>query len=57
MQKMLDLKWKTDEVMKVILSYSKKGKIDDIDYREMFLLFASKRKLKLMSAMINNEEL
>ena len=57
MQIMLELKWKTVDIMKVLLSYSKKGKIDDTDFREMFLLFASKRKLKLMSSMINNEEL
>lgn len=36
--------------------YSKKGKIDSIDLRELFLLFAMKRKLKLMSHLINSDD-
>ena len=42
--------------MEVLKNYSKKGKIDPIDMREMFLLFAIKRKIKLMSYMINSDE-
>ena len=53
---MLELKWKTDEIIQVLNNYSKKSKIDNIDQRELFLMFAIKRKLKLMSHMINNED-
>jgi len=54
---MLELKWKTSDIIKILQNYAKKGKIDDTDFREMFLLFAMKRKLKLMSNMINSDEL
>ena len=40
----------------VLCNYSKKGQIDNIDLRELFLIFAMKRKLKLMSHMINSED-
>lgn len=53
---MLELKWTTDEIIQVLNNYSKKSKIDNIDQRELFLMFAIKRKLKLMSHMINNED-
>ena len=53
---MLELKWKTKEILEVLKNYSKKGKIDTVDLREMFLMFAVKRKIKLMSYLINGEE-
>jgi hypothetical protein len=53
---MLDLRWKTKEIKEVLKNYSKKGKIDTIDLREMFLMFAVKRKIKLMSYLINGDE-
>ena len=53
---MLELKWKTDEIIEVLGNYNKKGKIDNLDLRELFLMFAMKRKLKLMSHMINSED-
>lgn len=55
-QVMLELKWKSKDIMEVLKNYSKKGKIDMIDLREMFLMFAVKRKIKLMSYLINSEE-
>jgi hypothetical protein len=51
---MLELKWKSSEIQDVILKYSKKGKIDSTEIREMFLMFAIKRKIKLMSFLINH---
>jgi len=42
--------------MWVLGNYSKKGKIDSIDLRELFLMFAIKRKLKLMSHLINSDD-
>ena len=42
--------------MEVLKNYSKKGKIDSVDIREMFLMFAVKRKIKLMSYLINGDE-
>ena len=53
---MLELRWKTKEILEVLKNYSKKGKIDMIDLREMFLMFAVKRKIKLMSYLINGDE-
>ena len=53
---MLDLKWKSNEIREVLVNYSKKGKIDSSDMRELFLMFAVKRKIKLMSFLINAEE-
>ena len=38
------------------MNYSKKSKIDSIDIRELFLMFAVKRKIKLMSFLINGEQ-
>lgn len=55
-QVMLELKWKTKEILEVLKNYSKKGKIDMIDLREMFVMFAVKRKIKLMSYLINGDE-
>lgn len=55
-QVMLDLKWKSKDIREVLVNYSKKGKIDSIDMRELFLMFSVKRKIKLMSFLINAEE-
>lgn len=44
------------EVRTVILNYCKKGKMERNDLRELFLLFAIKRKIKLMSFLVNSEE-
>jgi hypothetical protein len=55
-QIMLELKWKSTQIIWVLSNYSKKGKIDSIDLRELFLMFAMKRKLKLMSHLINSED-
>jgi len=53
---MLEQKWSSMRIRETILSYCKKGKLETTDEREMFLLFAIKRKLKLMSFMINSDE-
>jgi hypothetical protein len=53
---MLELKWKSKQIIWVLSNYSKKGKIDNLDIRELFLLFAMRRKLKLMSHLINSED-
>lgn len=53
---MLERKWKTADIKDVLFKYSKKGKIDGQDVREMFVLFAMKRKIKLLSYLINGEE-
>ena len=55
-QIMLELKWKSAEIVTILSNYYKKGAIDSIDKRELFLLFAMKRKLKLMSHVINSED-
>jgi len=56
-QIMLELNWKTKEIIIVLTNYNKKSKIDPVlDARELFLMFAMKRKLKLMSHMINSED-
>jgi hypothetical protein len=52
---MLELNWKSSEISEVLTNYSKKGKIDSVDLRELFLMFAIKRKIKLMSLLINIE--
>ena len=54
-QVMLELKWKSKEIKEVLINYQKKGKIDSIDLRELFLMFAVKRKIKLMSMLINSD--
>ena len=54
-QIMLEQKWKTGEIKEVLLNYSKKGKIDSTDMRDLFLMFAMKRKIKLMSMLINDD--
>ena len=55
-QIMLELKWSSEEIKSVLKKYSKKGKIDTMEIREMFLLFAMRRKIKLMSYLINGDE-
>jgi hypothetical protein len=55
-QIMLELKWKSQEIVIILANYYKKGGIDSIDKRELFLLFAMKRKLKLMSHVINSDD-
>ena len=55
-QVMLELRWKSKDIKELLVNYSKKGKIDSIDLRELFLMFAVKRKIKLMSFLINAEE-
>lgn len=55
-QVMLELKWRTKEIKEVLINYSKKGKIESVDIRELFLMFAVKRKIKLMSMLINSDE-
>ncbi len=54
-QVMLELNWKSREISEVLTNYSKKGKIDSVDLRELFLMFAVKRKIKLMSMLINGD--
>jgi hypothetical protein len=54
-QVMLELNWKSKEISEVLINFTKKGKIDSIDMRELFLMFAVKRKIKLMSMLINGE--
>ncbi len=39
----------------MLINYSKKGKIDSTDLREMFLMFAIKRKIKLLSFLLNTD--
>jgi len=53
---MIELKWKSQEIVTILANYYKKGQIDSIDKRELFLLFAMKRKLKLMSHVINSDD-
>ena len=53
---MLEQKWGSQEIREIIENYCKKGKMDPTDLREMFLLFAIKRKIKLMSFLINSED-
>ena len=53
---MLELNWKTREIIFVLTNYKKKTNIDEVDARELFLMFSMKRKLKLMSHMINSED-
>ena len=40
----------------MLANYHKRGKIDAIDLRELFLLFTIKRKIKMMSHLINCED-
>ena len=54
---MLELNWKSAEIIFVLKNYIKKGKIDPVtDSTELFLMFTMKRKLKLMSHIINSED-
>jgi len=55
-QVMLELDWPTKDIAEVLHNYSKKGKIDNFDKRELFLMFAVKRKIKLMSKLINDDQ-
>jgi hypothetical protein len=55
-QIMLELKWKSSEIIIVLSNYYKKGQIDGVDKRELFLLFGMKRKIKLMSHIINSDD-
>ena len=55
-QIMLELNWKSGEIIHVLSSYNKRGKLEMQDLRELFLMFAIKRKLKLMSHLINSED-
>ena len=54
---MLELKWKSKEIIFILKNYIKKGKIDPTkDSTELFLMFTIKRKLKLMSHIIYSED-
>jgi len=53
---MLEQKWSSQEIREKIQNYCQKGKLEQNDERELFLLFALKRKIKLMSFLINSEE-
>lgn len=54
---MLELRWKTREIIIILTNYNKNSQIDKVlDARELFLMFAMKRKLKLMSHIINSED-
>ena len=56
-QIMLELRWKTREIIIILTNYNKNSQIDKVlDARELFLMFAMKRKLKLMSHIINSED-
>lgn len=54
---MLELNWSTREIIIVLTNYQRKKKKDSAeDSRELFLMFAMKRKLKLMSHIINSSD-
>jgi hypothetical protein len=53
---MLEMGWHSQQIIWVLTNYSRKSSIDNIDLRELFLLFAMKRKLKLMSHLINSDD-
>ena len=53
---MLEQKWDSGQIREAILKQCSKSKLETVDMREIFLLFAIKRKLKLMSFLINSEE-
>ena len=56
-QIMLELNWSTREIIIVLTNYQRKKKKDSAeDSRELFLMFAMKRKLKLMSHIINSSD-
>ena len=56
-QIMLELNWKSAEIIFILKNYVKKGQIDPVlDSRELFLMFSIKRKLKLMSHVINSAD-
>lgn len=50
---MLEHGWKSEVIWKFVKDYNAKSKIDLIGLRELFLLFVIKRKLKLMSLILN----
>jgi hypothetical protein len=53
---MLDRDWSSETIKKIMRKYHEKGNIKPQEHREIFLLFAIKRKLKLMSFMLNEEQ-
>jgi hypothetical protein len=53
---MLEQKWNTQHIRKLLANYSQKSRMTTEDIREIFLLFAIKRKVKLMSFMINADD-
>ena len=57
MQIMLEQKWQSAEVERIFMNLDKKGSVESRDFQEIFLLFTIKRKLKLMSHMINNDDI
>jgi hypothetical protein len=54
---MLEQKWKSNSIRNLLLQYSEKSRLSTDDIREIFLLFAIKRKVKLMSLMINADDM
>jgi hypothetical protein len=53
---MLEQNWSSYDIREKILIFTKKGnRLDVIDKRELFLIFALKRKIKLMSFLVNSE--
>jgi hypothetical protein len=54
---MLEQKWQSAEVERIFMNLDKKGSVESRDFQEIFLLFTIKRKLKLMSHMINNDDI
>ena len=53
---MLEQSWSSLQIREVIHNYNNKRKMEMKDVRELFLLFAIKRKIKLMSYLINDTE-
>ena len=53
---MLELKWSTSLIKDTLRNYNKKVKFKPEECREMFLLFAIKRKIKLMSHLRNSDD-
>ena len=53
---MLELNWHSKEIVDNLNKYKRKNKLNLKDERELFLIFAMKKKLKLMSHLINSED-
>ena len=53
---MLEQKWNSSSIRNLLIKYSEKSRLSTDDVREVFLLFAIKRKVKLMSFMINADD-